>query len=204
MQKEKLYLAVNKKATVNPNQKVLVKDIGEVYCSNQIIQNNVENTEIAPDHKKEDWDYMTAIEIGQIILNTFPTIDLELLGEVEILIEFKSETHKMALWKFIKIAAVCIVLFFGSSLALINFHEDVNSSKTMKDLYYTFTGERKENPLLMVIPYSIGIGVGVITFFSRVISSSLRRVKEPGPMEIQLYLYDKDMEETILNETKKH
>lgn len=203
MQKEKVYLTINKKATLDPKRPLLVKDLGEVYCNNQIIQKNIEMTEIATQHNKEDWDYKTAVEIAEILLTQFPMIELDLLGEVEVLIEYKSETEKNTLWKAIKIAVVCIILFFGSSLALINFHEDVNSSKTMKDLYYTFTGERKENPLLLVIPYSIGIGVGVITFFSRVISSSLRRVKEPGPMEIQLYLYDKDMEENILNETKK-
>ncbi|MCK9443092.1 MAG: stage V sporulation protein AA [Tissierellaceae bacterium] len=203
MQKEKVYLTINKKATLDPKRPLLVKDLGEVYCNNQIIQKNIEMTEISTQHNKEDWDYKTAIEIAEVLLTQFPMIELDLLGEVEVLIEYKSETDKNTLWKVIKVAAVCIILFFGSSLALINFHEDVNSSKTMKDLYYTFTGERKENPLLLVIPYSIGIGVGVVTFFSRVISSSLRRVKEPGPMEIQLYLYDKDMEENILNETKK-
>lgn len=41
-----------------------------------------------------------------------------------------------------------------------------------------------------------------MTFFTRVLSPSQRRRKEPGPMEIELYLYDKDMEESILNDTK--
>ena len=75
--------------------------------------------------------------------------------------------------------------------------------KSIEKIYYTVTGEKKDKPLIMTIPYSIGLGVGVITFFSRIISKSKRRKKEPGPMEIELFLYNRDMEEYILNELVK-
>ncbi|NLY86431.1 MAG: hypothetical protein GX077_08790 [Tissierellia bacterium] len=202
MAKEKVYLLINSKATVSPDKLVYLKDIGEVYCTNENLKRDIENIRVGEKHNKEDWGYMNAIEISRKVLNKYPNIDLELIGETEVLIEYKSKEEKKPLWEFIKVAFVCAVLFFGAGLAIINFHEDVNTSKTMKELYYTFTGEKKDNPLLLVIPYSLGIGVGVMTFFTRVLSPSQRRRKEPGPMEIELYLYDKDMEESILNDTK--
>lgn len=202
MAKEKVYLLINSKATVSPDKLVYLKDIGEVYCTNENLKRDIENIRVGEKHNKEDWGYMNAIEISRKVLNKYPNIDLELIGETEVLIEYKSKEEKKPLWEFIKVAFVCAVLFFGAGLAIINFHEDVNTSKTMKELYYTFTGEKKDNPLLLVIPYSLGIGVGVMTFFTRVMSPSQRRRKEPGPMEIELYLYDKDMEESILNDTK--
>lgn len=202
MAKEKVYLLINSKATVSPDKLVYLKDIGEVYCTNENLKRDIENIRVGEKHNKEDWGYMNAIEISRKVLIKYPNIDLELIGETEVLIEYKSKEEKKPLWEFIKVAFVCAVLFFGAGLAIINFHEDVNTSKTMKELYYTFTGEKKDNPLLLVIPYSLGIGVGVMTFFTRVMSPSQRRRKEPGPMEIELYLYDKDMEESILNDTK--
>ncbi|MFA7533368.1 MAG: stage V sporulation protein AA, partial [Tissierellaceae bacterium] len=99
MQKEKVYLTINKKATLDPKRPLLVKDLGEVYCNNQIIQKNIEMTEISTQHNKEDWDYKTAIEIAEVLLTQFPMIELDLLGEVEVLIEYKSETDKNTLWK---------------------------------------------------------------------------------------------------------
>lgn len=204
MAKDKVYLLVKDKVTVDPYKHILFKDIGEVYCANENLKRDIGNIRMGEKHNKEDWGYITALEIAQKVLNKFPNIELELIGEVETLLEYKSKEEKKPLWEFIKVVLVCIILFFGASLALINFHEDVNTSQSMKELYYTFTGEEKDNPMLMVIPYSLGIGVGVITFFTRVLSPSQRRRKEPGPMEIELYLYDKDMEERILNDAKKN
>lgn len=83
------------------------------------------------------------------------------------------------------------------------FHEDVNMTKTLEHLYFSLTGENKTNPLLMNIPYSLGLGVGMITFFTRNKSKSKRRRMEPGPMDLELYLYDLDMEDFIMNDIKK-
>ena len=73
----------------------------------------------------------------------------------------------------------------------------------MEVIYRTLSGKDNSNPLILSIPYSIGLGIGVITFFNRIISKSPRRKKEPGPMEIELYKYDQDMEEYIINDLKK-
>lgn len=202
MEQEKVYLKINKKATIDKDDDILIEDIGEVFTKNPNTKQSIEKTRIKKKSSIENWGYITSIEVAEKLLDKFPNIDLDLLGEVEILLEYKSREHKTPFLEFVKVAAVCIILFFGANLAIINFHEDVNTSKSMKELYYTFTGEKKDNPLLLVIPYSFGIGIGVITFFSRVFSSSKRRKKEPGPMEIELFLYDEDMEKQILNETK--
>jgi len=202
MDKEKVYLSIKKKAAIDPENIIYVKDIGEVYSTNNKLIRDIENIRIRDKHIIEDWDYITAIEISNKILSKYPNIELDLIGEPEILIEYKSKEEVKPLWEFIKVVFVCLVLFFGAALAIVNFHEDVNTSKTMKDLYYIFTGEKNENPLLLVIPYSLGIGVGVMTFFNRIFSPSNRRRKEPGPLEIELYMYDKDMEERVLNDIK--
>ncbi len=204
MDKVKVYIAINKKACIEPDKDVLVKDIGDVYCQDSNIKTGIEKVRVKKKNDEEDWDYLTATDVAEKVLTKYPNIDLSLLGEVEMLLEYKSEEEKKPFLEFLKVAAVCILIFFGASLAIINFHEDVNTSKSMKELYYTFTGKKTDNPLLMVIPYSFGIGIGVTVFFSRILSSSKRRRKEPGPMEIELYLYDQDMEQQILNETKKN
>lgn len=204
MDKEQVYLVINKKATVEPDKDILVKDIGEVYSLNSDLKKAIESTRIREKKETEDWNYLTATEVAENIFGWFPTIDLTLLGEVETLIEYKSQQKKRPLLEFIKVALVCLILFFGASIAIVNFHVDVNAKESLEKLYFTFTGEKKNNPLLMTIPYSIGLGVGVLMFFTRVFSFSERRKKEPGPMEIELFLYDEDMEQHILNETKKN
>ncbi len=204
MDKEKVYIVINKKASIEPDKDALVKDLGEVYSTKSDIKKNIENIRVKKRNVEEDWDYITAIEISEKVLSRYPDIDLDLLGEVEVLIEYKSRQKERPFFEFIKVFLVCIILFFGASIAIINFHADVDAKKAMEKLYFTFTGEKKSNPLIMNIPYSIGIGVGVLTFFTRIFSFSERRKKEPGPMEIELFLYDEDMEKHILNDIKKN
>ena len=201
---EKVYISVAKKASIDTELDVLVRDIGEVFCTNEKLRLAINNILIKKKNKEEDWDNITAIQIAQKILGKYPDIDLDLLGEPEILLEYKSQQVKNPFLGFVKVALVCIILFFGAGLAITNFHEDVNTKASMEKLYFTFTGVKKENPLIMNIPYSIGIGIGVVMFFNRVLSQSKRRKMEPGPMEIELYLYDQDMEAQISNEVKKN
>ncbi|WP_353097686.1 stage V sporulation protein AA [Tissierella praeacuta] len=203
MDKEKVYIVINKKASIQPDKDILVENLGEVYCDKPDIKKAIENIRVKKRNIEEDWDYITATDISEKVLGKYPDIDLDLLGEVEVLIEYKSREKERPFLEFVKVLLVCIVLFFGASIAIINFHSDVDAKQSMEKLYFTFTGEKKDNPLVMNIPYSIGIGVGVLTFFTRIFSFSNRRKKEPGPMEIELFLYDEDMEKFILNETKK-
>lgn len=204
MNREKVYFKMEKKKSIDIKKNVLVEDLGDVYCFNGKTQRDVEKLMIKEKSLEENWDCITAIQVTKKILDTYPNIDLDVIGETEILIEYKSQEQTNKIFEFLKVLTICIILFFGSSLALINFHEDVDTRSSIEKLYTVFTGEEKENPLIMAIPYSLGIGIGVMAFFTRIFSSSKRRTKEPGPMEIELYIYDQDMEEEIINEIKKN
>jgi stage V sporulation protein AA len=204
MDKEKAYICVKKKLAIDTTKDIIVGNCAEVFCTSLKLKELIENIKVKDRNIEEDWDRISAIQITELILRKYPNIDLDVLGEPEILLEYKSQENKKPLIEFIKVALVCIVLFLGAGIAIVNFHEDVNTRATMEKLYYTITGEKNEKNLIMTIPYSIGIGVGVITFFTKVLSTSKRRKMEPGPMEIELYLYDQDMEMQIINEVKKN
>lgn len=202
MDKEKVYIGIISKKAVGIRESILLKDVGVVFCKNNILKENIENTEIYKSQDEETWDYITNIKIGEILIEKFTNVDLEFSGSDEILLEIKSRVNKNIALEIIKVLFVCTTLFFGASLGIMYFHEDVNMSATLEKLYFTFTGDHKENPLIMNIPYSLGLGVGMISFFIRVFSSSKRRRMEPGPMDVELYLYDYDMEDYILNKLK--
>lgn len=204
MSNEKVYIEVKKKSAIDVNTKVRVKDISDVYCSRPDIMKKVEDVKLDSGSIEENWDYLDKVEIAEKILDKYPNLDLDILGSNEAVIEYKSKEENMPFWEFIKVTLICIVLFFGATIAIINFHEDVNTRASLEKIYFTFTGEKNKNPLIMGIPYSIGIGVGMLTFFSRIFSSSRRRKKEPGPMEVELFLYDDDVEQYITNELKKN
>lgn len=185
------------------NTHVFVEDVAQVYCSNDGIKKKVEKIRIYNGKDKEMYDYISGNEITTKILDTIENIDITMIGGPDVLLEIKSKEEANKLLNFFKIALVMLVLFFGAAAAIVNFYEDVNMSKSMEKIYFTITGVKKENPFILTIPLSLGTGLGMFAFFSRIFSFSKRRRQEPGPMELELYLYDKDIEDNILNDLKK-
>ena len=79
-------------------------------------------------------------------------------------------------------AAVWVLLFLGAATTLLDFHADVNMPAAHRELYYIATGRRVQHPLAIEIPYAVGIGLGVLLFFSLPRGSG----GDPGPLELEL------------------
>lgn len=201
MDKEKVYIILNSKVSIDINEKLYIKDIGEVFCLDEKLKQNIKSIEVY-NSKEETWDYINTINIIEVILRRYPKIELDISGASNVLLEVKSKEKANKSLEILKVLFVCITLFFGAALGIMYFHEDVNMSSALEKLYYTFSGEKKPNPLIMNIPYSIGLGVGMIVFFTKIYSKSKRRRMEPGPLDIELFLYDNDMEGYILENIK--
>lgn len=202
--KEQVYINLETKQAVDLNTHVYVEDVGEVYCSNEVIKKKIEKIRVYNGKDKEMYDYISGTEITTKILDTVDNIDITIIGGPDVLLEIKGKEEQSKILNFLKIALVTIVLFFGAGVAIVNFHEDVDMKKTMQKMHYTITGIKNKDPLILTIPLSLGIGIGMFSFFSRVFSFSKRRRQEPGPMELELFLYDKDLEDSILNEIKSN
>lgn len=200
MDKIKVYLLINPKAAVDIRSNIYIKDIGMVYSHNKLIKTKIENLSVYKTKEEEDWIKITSIDIIERLVDRYPNLEIEIIGQNEVLIEIKSREKNNRLFQFAKVVAIFILLFFGAGMTIMNFHTDVNMDETLEIIYYTLTGEKNSNPLILTISYSIGLGLGVIVFFNRILSKSLRRRKEPGPMEIEVFNYDKEMEEYILND----
>lgn len=203
MDNEKVYIVLKTKKAIELDTHIYVKDISDVYCQNTKLAKDIEGVRVYNAEKVENWLSINFNEVAKKVLERYPNIDISPLGPTEVLLEIKSQEKANKLFEVLKISFVSIILFFGAALGIIYFHEDINMKETLAKMYFTFSGEKVENPLIMTLPYSLGLAIGVITFFKRLPSKSLRRRKEPGPLDIELYLYDKDMEQYILNELKK-
>lgn len=204
MDKEKVYIVLKEKATLDTEDYIYIKDIGKAYSLDDQIKERIENTEVYSSASTESWDLITPADVAKKVMENVPNIDLNFLGASDILLEIKSQERENKIIQFLKIVLVSAVLFFGGGLGIMYFHEDVNMLSAMGKLYFSFTGENMENPLIMTIPYSIGIAIGALSFSTRIKSSSKRRRMEPDPMDLELYLYDKDIEDFIINDLSKN
>ncbi len=93
---------------------------------------------------------------------------------------------------------VAVLLFFGAMLAIMFFHADVEMGVVHQGLYQMVTGQEIERPLILQIPYSIGVGLGVLLFFNSL--SSRQPSSDPSPLDIQMYAYDKGTADYLASE----
>ena len=84
----------------------------------------------------------------------------------------------------------------------MNFHEDVSMQQVQQRLYRVITGEQVEKPLWFQIPYSLGIGLGMILFFNHFFKKRIN--EEPSPLEVEMFQYQQSLDQyVIMHENKE-
>ncbi|AEP87192.1 stage V sporulation protein AA [Bacillus spizizenii TU-B-10] len=121
-----------------------------------------------------------------------PTLDVQTVGGAETIVEIQYRKRQLSTVLFI---GVWLLLFIGSCLAIMNFHEDVSMRDVHIALYEIITGERNDYPYLLQIPYSIGLGLGMIVFFNHIFKKRLN--EEPSPLEVEMFNYQLDLDQYV-------
>lgn len=91
--------------------------------------------------------------------------------------------------------------FFGTAFAIMSFNNDVDVTTLFSQLYEQVTGVESDGFTVLEITYSIGIGAGVLFFFNHF--GKVKISKEPTPMQIQMRVYEEDVDKTIVEEATR-
>ena len=84
----------------------------------------------------------------------------------------------------------------------MNFHEDTSMQAVHQKLFYLMTGIKDSKPLSIQIPYSIGLGLGMILFFNHVFKKRIN--EEPSPLEVEMFNYQQNIDHyMIINESEE-
>ena len=59
-------------------------------------------------------------------------------------------------------------------------------------LHYVISGKHSESPLWIQIPYSIGLGAGMILFFNHWFKKKFN--EEPSPLEVEMFKYEEELQ----------
>ncbi|HZW68653.1 MAG TPA: stage V sporulation protein AA [Pseudogracilibacillus sp.] len=140
-----------------------------------------------------------------IIRKHLQDYEVEFMGPEETIVEIAKREYQPSL---LFVMIVWVVLFIGTAMSIMNFHYDVSMPEVHQKLHYMFTGEKVLRPLWIQIPYSIGLGVGMILFLNHWFKKRLN--EEPSPLEIELFNYERNLEayirhyENELNNDERH
>ena len=189
-----IFLNLKGKVTAKHAKFILLKDLVDISAEEGIKQ-DLENLAYPIDIKEENNIVISAISIISFIKKNFHNVDLIVLEKTDVLINIADE--KIDRYKTIRVILVCFLLFIGSITAIINFHSDVDMKQAHKVIYRVITGVETDKLLLLQIPYSLGIGVGMAVFFNHVFNKKIN--KEPTPLEMEMYTYQQNVDEYIKN-----
>ncbi|MFI3230108.1 MAG: stage V sporulation protein AA [bacterium] len=193
-----IYIKPVKKLSVSEQNIIRINDICEVYTQPNLA-NKLKDIKILEIKEQVDKNYLISIiDIINIIDRSLPGHTINNLGESDIVIEYSVKNQeKNSVSKTIKIICVVIILLAGSSTAIMSFHSDAQMSKVFENYYYIFFNERVENPLLLDIPYSIGLAIGIIIFFNHF--SGKKLTDDPTPIEVEMSLYEDNVIDTLID-----
>lgn len=198
MLEKTVYIRFRHRVLVQPNDKILIKDIAQIIAEEQL-HSRVKEV-VLYQVKPEDRNIiiMDIMEVVENLKKIDPAIEVQLIGSSQMIIEVVYKKRKISPVFFL---FIWFLLFFGSMLTIMNFHEDVSMQDAHQRLYKMITGEEVEKPLIFQIPYSIGLGLGMIIFFNHVFKKRLN--EEPSPLEVEMFNYQQDLDRYVLMHENK-
>lgn len=125
-------------------------------------------------------------------------LEFQLIGPAQTIIQVARNQKKAPIPV---VAGVWLLLFIGMAMTIMNFHYDVSMQEVQQKLHFLLTGEENEFPLWIQVPYSIGLGMGMLLFFNHWFKKRFN--EEPSPLEIEIYKYQQDLDDYVTHYENK-
>ncbi|MFD1738796.1 stage V sporulation protein AA [Bacillus salitolerans] len=196
---EIITIRMRHKIEVQPNHTVTIGDLAQII-GKESLKEEVCNTIIY--HVNMSDKNIVVIDVMKVIdklQSVLPNVEVQTIGSSQTIVEIMYKKRSFSAVYFV---GVWLLLFIGAALAIMNFHEDVSMREVHQRIYYIITGEEKEKPLMFQIPYSIGLGLGMVLFFNHLFRKRIN--EEPSPLEVEMFNYQQDLDRYVMmNENKE-
>jgi stage V sporulation protein AA len=195
-----VFIKLRHRVQVRPNAVVTVGDVAQIIAMDGSI---VEQLKMIPLYQIQPSDknivIIDVMKVVRAILQADHSFDVQTVGPSQTIIEVVYEKRRFSTAYFL---LIWLLLFVGSAMAIMNFHEDVSMPEVHQHLYEMITGKKVDKPLLLQIPYSLGLGIGMILFFNHVFRKRIN--EEPSPLEVEMFNYQQSLDQyVILHENKE-
>ena len=195
-----IYVKPMRKATLSDKREIIVSDVAEILAAPEIAD-RVKNMKLADIelHGKKKKNFLISVtDIIKVIKKSYPDYAVSNVGESDTWVQYSAERNVDKAWfKWLKVAFVAVVLFIGSSTAIMSFHTDGQIHEIFRRYYSMFYGVENENPRIIEIPYAIGLGVGIVVFYNHFMGKKI--TDDPTPIEVEMEQYDRQVTEAMVD-----
>lgn len=197
-QNDTLYLKLER-SVLSYEPEIFLKDVGGLECSNLEILARVKAIKV--------YNFLhpgnmvcTITRLVQEIHKVYPQLEVVSLGEMDVVLEYR-EKKPSDTSQWIKLALVCILLFFGAAFTITAFHNDIGITEVFGRFYQQVVGGEKPRVTLIEISYSIGLAVGITVFYNHFGKKKITH--DPTPIQVEMRKYEQDMDTAIIENSAR-
>lgn len=198
MEGETIYIRMRLRLQALPDSIVKIGDLAQIIGSDDLIKEIAALPVYQISKSDENIVVIDVMKVIDSIQRFDSTIEIQTIGPSQTIIDviYNQKRPTIAF-----LVLVWLLLFIGSAITIMNFHEDVAMQLVHQKLYYIITGEELRKPLLLQIPYSLGLGIGMILFFNHLFRKRLN--EEPSPLEVEMFKYQQDLDQYVIIKENK-
>lgn len=181
---------------------VTLGDIVAMECSNKDIIPKLKTLKILkiPNQGKQRF-VISILKIIACIHEKYPGLEVQNMGEQDIIITYEEQKTPGMFLHVIKTAIVVLITFCGAAFSIMAFNNDVSTAKLFSQIYEYVTGTTSDGFTILEVTYSVGIIIGILVFFNHF--GKKRFTVDPTPMEVQMRLYENDIQTTLVEDASR-
>ncbi|CAH0345610.1 stage V sporulation protein AA [Bacillus sp. CECT 9360] len=194
-----VYVRMRHRVQARQDQVVKIRDIAKILGPTGIVKELEEKDVLKVTDEDKNIVIVDLIQLIKEIREFDEDVEIQAVGPAQTIIEIIYEKKKVSWPLFI---SVWLLLFIGAAITIMNFHVDVSMQTVHQNLFKIITGREDSKPLLIQIPYSFGLGLGMILFFNHFFRKRFN--EEPSPLEVEMFNYQQDLDQfVIMHENKE-
>ena len=176
---------------------VYLKDIVMMECPDKNLLPKLQTIKVLKMQDKKEQRYVVSVlKIIACIHEKYPQVEVQNLGETDIIITYEKQQTPSYGWHICKVVVVAAIIFFGSAFSIMAFNNDVGGTELFGQIYELVMGKKSDGFTVLEITYSIGLTLGILIFFNHF--GKKRFTVDPTPMEVQMRLYENDIQTTLV------
>ena len=175
---------------------IYLQDIARLSCSDSKILNRLRVMPVINLKPDAPGRYvMSVMDLVDKIQQKEPDLTVTPLGETDFILTYEKPGSQNLIFRWLKIALVCLVTFFGAAFSIMTFNVDADVEKLFQQIYFQVTGQNSSGFTPLEIAYSVGLGLGILFFFNHF--SHRKITADPTPRQVQMRTYEDDVNTTI-------
>lgn len=196
-----VYLKIGQSVKV-VNRKILIQDVAEVYSSDTNLVKKIEEMVLySVKGDKDERLIFSVVKVIKMIQKAYPDISIQNIGETDFIVDYNIPRKENMALEIVKLCLLCLIIFFGSAFTIMTFNTDVSVGDLFDNIYKTLTGTEKHGVSILEAMYSLGIPIGILSFYNHFRASTVRT--DPTPIHVEMRNFEEEINKAIIQDASR-